>query len=167
MVKLIPGYHDSSLLGLVTQPHPPRALVLELYGTGNAPNTKMALIELLRGAAEKDIVVAACSQCKKGAVDFDAYAVGKAFADAGVLPCLDMTVSPPTHRRRPRPPAGSRLVQTYARNGQVEACVTKLSHLLAAYEGNAAMVRSLLATPLRGEISAREMYTVQQAAVCN
>eukprot|EP01051_Picozoa_sp_SAG22_P021543 SAG22_NODE_4796_length_1161_cov_1.047081_2_plen_171_part_00 len=35
VVKLIPGYHDSSLVGLVGGSSPPRALVLELYGTGN------------------------------------------------------------------------------------------------------------------------------------
>ena len=75
-----------------------------------------------------------------GGHDHCRYAVGKAFADAGVVPCLDMTV---------------------------EACVTKLAHLLAAYSGNTATIRGMLATPIRGEISRADMYTVQQAAVSN
>lgn len=50
-----------------------KALVLEMYGTGNAPSKKGSMIKALRDARAKGIVIAAVTQCFTGGVIFDKY----------------------------------------------------------------------------------------------
>jgi L-asparaginase len=104
----------------------PRALILQCYGAGNIPDRDPALLQLLAGARERGIVVAACSQAAHGRIAFGAYATGAGLAKAGVAGAGDMTF---------------------------EALFAKLHHLFA--QGLAAdEVKARLLHSLSGEVTA-------------
>ncbi|XP_025019328.1 60 kDa lysophospholipase isoform X3 [Python bivittatus] len=65
-------------------------IVLETYGSGNAPNNCPELLELLRKATDSNVVILNCTQCLRGSVS-SVYATGKTLMDAGVIPGGDMT----------------------------------------------------------------------------
>jgi L-asparaginase len=66
-----------------------KGLVLEGYGTGNAPRT---LLPALEEARERDVPVVVVSQCLRGFVDFSRYEGGVMAAGAGAISAKDMTV---------------------------------------------------------------------------
>ncbi|KAK9409399.1 Aspg: 60 kDa lysophospholipase [Crotalus adamanteus] len=84
-------------------------IVLETYGSGNAPNNCPELLDLLRKATDSNVVILNCTQCLRGSVS-SVYATGKeifwlkglplangcetvieTLMDAGVIPGGDMT----------------------------------------------------------------------------
>lgn len=103
-----------------------RGVVVETYGAGNGPGHDRTLLEAIRTAVNRDIVVVAVSQPLDGAVDMHAYAAGSALADAGVVSGGDMTA---------------------------EAAFTKLYSLLATGQTPAQVARGMQ-LPLAGEMSA-------------
>lgn len=68
---------------------PIRGVVLETFGAGNAPQ-RADLMQALRQACDRGIVVVAISQCAKGSVS-DAYETGRTLMQAGVVSGSDMT----------------------------------------------------------------------------
>ena len=87
-LRIFPGI-TSQLVQNVLQP-PIQGLVLEAYGVGNAPETP-GLIEALREASARGVVIVDCTQCLSGTVDVRNYATGSALARAGVISGFDMT----------------------------------------------------------------------------
>ncbi len=70
-LRLVPGFDDTILRYMIkagAESGSLRALVLQLYGTGNAPMVKDDLIECLREARELGILVIASTQCHRGSV---------------------------------------------------------------------------------------------------
>lgn len=61
------------------------ALLLECYGSGTGPSENHELLELLRQAHGRGVVLAAISQCPQGHVDFAVYAAGSALAESGLV----------------------------------------------------------------------------------
>ncbi|RPD64541.1 asparaginase-domain-containing protein [Lentinus tigrinus ALCF2SS1-7] len=106
---------------------PTRGVVLETFGAGNAPQ-RADLVEALKEACNNGVVIVAITQCTKGSVS-DAYETGRSLIQAGVVPGGDMTP---------------------------ECALTKLSYLLSKPELSIAQVRSLIGTPLRGELTLPE-----------
>lgn len=51
-------------------------VVLETYGSGNAPNNCPELLDLLRKATDSNVVILNCTQCLRGSVS-SVYATGK------------------------------------------------------------------------------------------
>ena len=103
---------------------PLRGLVLETYGTGNAPNRRKDFLAALSRATARGTVIVNCTQCHTGRVSQD-YEAGAALADAGVVSGADMTP---------------------------EAALTKLGHLLGkglSPEGT----RREMQKDLRGELT--------------
>ena len=90
VLRLVPGFDDDVIESMTTSGSV-RAIVLMLYGTGNAPGKKSRFISAIRHAVDRGVVVVAVTQCLKGSVELDAYAVGASLKDAGVLACGDMT----------------------------------------------------------------------------
>jgi L-asparaginase len=72
---------------------PLQGLVLEAYGTGNAPNNNRAFLNALDEATQRGVVIVDCTQCLRGAVKLHAYATGAALLDVGVVSGADMTPS--------------------------------------------------------------------------
>jgi L-asparaginase len=94
-IRLVPGFDDGMLNEMIRHNLDSgtlKALVLQLYGTGNLPSNKHAFIQLLADACEKEILVIAATQCFTGNVMMGHYAVGKALESAGVVSANDMTL---------------------------------------------------------------------------
>jgi 60kDa lysophospholipase len=121
-LRLFPGITPATLTNFLLPPL--EGLVIETYGTGNAPDRDKAFLDALRAGSERGVVIVNCTQCRKGTVTSD-YATGRALADAGVVGGADMTP---------------------------EAALTKLSVLLgqglAAHE-----VKAKMRENLRGELT--------------
>lgn len=70
-LRLIPGFDDwviADMIHRAEETRQLRALVLQLYGTGNLPSVKQSFIELLAEASMKGILVVASTQCHTGYV---------------------------------------------------------------------------------------------------
>jgi L-asparaginase len=127
VIKLVPGFVD---FDIITNSDI-RGIVLLLYGTGNAPARKAGFIKWIRALIERDIIVVACSQCLRGTVVLEDYAVGKQLHDAGVISAVDMTC---------------------------EAAVTKMAYLLPMNLSKDKL-GSTFQTSLRGELSAKHEHS--------
>ena len=64
-------------------------MVLETFGSGNAPQRADLMAALLE-ASQRGVVIVAITQCSKGSVS-DAYETGRSLLQAGVVPGGDMT----------------------------------------------------------------------------
>jgi len=83
VLPLFPGLqvlHLRSLLDSGVQ-----GLVLECYGSGTGPSEDGDLLETLREARRRGVVLLATSQCPHGHVQFGTYAAGNALRDAGLV----------------------------------------------------------------------------------
>ena len=88
ILKIHPGI-TPEVVGDVLCGSSTRAVILETYGSGNAP-AKPWFIDAVRKAAEDKIVVNV-TQCTSGMVDMSIYANGKVLQEAGVVSGRDMT----------------------------------------------------------------------------
>jgi L-asparaginase len=131
-LSLVPGFDDSMIqytLEKAAEQNLLKALVLQLYGTGNLPSIKSGFVQLLADATERGILVVASTQCHTGSVMLGHYAVGKALESAGVVSALDMTI---------------------------EAISCKIAYLLGRGDLSQREVESLMGVSLRGEITPLE-----------
>lgn len=86
-LRLFPGI--TALVARAFLAPPIQGVVLETFGSGNAPN-RSDLLHVLQEACSRGVVIVAISQCAKGSVS-DAYETGRALLDAGIVPGGDMT----------------------------------------------------------------------------
>ncbi|WON78567.1 asparaginase [Serratia sp. UGAL515B_01] len=89
VVTIYPGISGAVVRNFLLQPV--KALILRSYGVGNAPQ-QAELIDELRDASDRGIVVVNLTQCISGRVNMEGYATGNALAQAGVISGFDMTV---------------------------------------------------------------------------
>ena len=66
-----------------------RGVILETFGAGNAPQ-RADLMQALKEACDRGVVVVAITQCAKGSVS-DAYETGRTMIQAGIVYGGDMT----------------------------------------------------------------------------
>ncbi|MCL2895705.1 asparaginase [Brenneria tiliae] len=126
VITIYPGISADVVSNFLRQPV--KALILRSYGVGNAPQSP-GLLNELRQAAERGIVVVNLTQCFSGRVDMGGYATGNALAQAGVISGFDMTV---------------------------EAALTKLHYLLSRPDLDPEQIRRLMQQNLRGELSDKD-----------
>lgn len=88
-LRIFPGISKDFLEHVLQSPL--QALVLETYGTGNAPDDA-SFLESIRKATDRGIVIVNCSQCDYAKVRMSDYATGTALLKAGVVSGADMTV---------------------------------------------------------------------------
>jgi len=122
-LRLFPGI-TGEVLASVLRP-PLRGLVLEAYGSGNAPTADPEFLDALAEATARGVVIVIVTQCLYGAVDISAYAAGSALAGAGVVGGHDMTI---------------------------EAAICKLLYLVGQSE-DPVWVRAEMCRNLRGELT--------------
>lgn len=62
-----------------------RGVLIETYGAGNLPMEREDLLLMLRHCRERSLPVVATTQCVSGAVDMEAYALGRALGVEGAI----------------------------------------------------------------------------------
>ncbi|MCO4772159.1 MAG: type I asparaginase [Deltaproteobacteria bacterium] len=87
-LRLFPSL-SAEVLERFLQP-PIEGLVLETYGAGNAPDNRPRLLQVLKEAVDRGVVIINCTQCFRGMVTDD-YSTGRALADVGVVAGADLT----------------------------------------------------------------------------
>lgn len=128
-LRPVPGFDDQILSTLIeagAKSQSLRALILQLYGCGNAPAAKQAFINCLKRATELGILVIASTQCHRGTVMMGHYATGKALSSAGVISSNDMTL---------------------------EAISCKTAYLMGRGDLSNDEIGRLMCEPLRGEVT--------------
>ena len=90
VLKLFPGIGQPIVHTVLHTPGL-KAVILETYGSGNAPS-KSWFLEALKEATERGIVVVNVTQCNAGMVEMERYETGYHLMQAGVLCGYDMTI---------------------------------------------------------------------------
>lgn len=88
-LRLYPGITRAILENFLRPPL--EGLVLETFGSGNAPDRDDDLLGVLREATDRGVAIVNVTQCLRGRVRGNEYAAGTALMDAGVVPGADMT----------------------------------------------------------------------------
>ncbi len=123
VLKLFPGIQENVVASaLATEGL--RAVILETYGSGNAPR-KDWFIRLLKEASVRGIVIVNVTQCNAGTVAMERYETGYQLLQAGIVSGHDSTT---------------------------ESAVTKLMFLLG-HGYSPEEVRRLMNVPMAGEIT--------------
>jgi len=68
-----------------------KAVIIETYGPGNIPSNRPKIIEILKNATDRGVVVVNVSQCRKG-LSTNTYECGGLLDSVGVIFAGDMTV---------------------------------------------------------------------------
>ena len=89
ILKLFPGITEATVRAMISTTGL-KAIVLETYGSGNAPTTPW-FINLLTEAIRKDVIILNISQCPGGMVVQGKYETSKVLQEIGVLSGGDMT----------------------------------------------------------------------------
>jgi L-asparaginase len=123
ILKIFPGI-TQAVVEQILKMNSIRAVILETFGSGNAPSHKW-FIDAIREAVNRGKVVLNVTQCDAGTVEMERYETGVELEKAGVVSGFDSTT---------------------------EAAVTKLMYLFGKY-GNSEEVKKLLNKSLIGEIT--------------
>jgi L-asparaginase len=89
IIKLFPGITKATIESILKTPGL-KAVILETFGSGNAP-TLDYLVDALREAIERGIIIVNISQCPGGTVIQGRYETSKELLKIGVLSGADMT----------------------------------------------------------------------------
>jgi L-asparaginase len=122
ILKLFPGINRNTVEAILNIPGL-KALILETFGTGNAPTDDWLLSDLA-AAIQKGIIILNVTQCQVGFVEMGKYQTSVELKNIGVLSGYDITT---------------------------ESAVAKLMYLLGEY--NREQTLELLHLSLRGEIT--------------
>jgi L-asparaginase len=123
IVKMFPGLNAKVLSAIVNVPNL-KGIVLETYGSGNAPSGHW-FIGILQKAIERGLQVVNVTQCWGGRVNMGQYETSTMLKEIGVLSGADITT---------------------------EAAITKMMHLLGQNVAHGDF-KALFETSLRGELS--------------
>ncbi|MEG1564015.1 MAG: asparaginase [Bacteroides sp.] len=89
ILTLFPGIQESIITSVLHVPGL-KAVVLKTFGSGNAPQ-KSWLIQQLKDATDRGILLINITQCTSGAVDMERYGTGIQLLQAGVISGYDST----------------------------------------------------------------------------
>ncbi len=89
VLKMFPGIHEN-VVAAVLAIDGIQAVVLETYGSGNAPRRKWFL-RLLHEASQRGIVIVNVTQCSAGTVEMERYGTGYHLLQSGIVCGYDST----------------------------------------------------------------------------
>jgi L-asparaginase len=89
ILKIHPGITPQVMRYFLCGPET-RAVILETYGSGNAPS-KQWFTDIIREASEMGKIIMNVTQCISGTVNMNIYATGKALKELGVISGQDIT----------------------------------------------------------------------------
>lgn len=122
IMKIYPGM-NYKILESIVKTKGVRAIILETYGSGNAPTSK-EFLNIIIDAVKKGIIFYNVTQCIAGSVDMKAYSTGRTLDAAGVIGGVDITI---------------------------ESALTKLYYLLGNFNNQQTIIENLKKN-LRGEM---------------
>lgn len=123
VLKLFPGISNEFIKSILEN-EGMKALVLETFGSGNAP-TEKTFLDLLKKATDKGLIILNVSQCVTGTVEQGKYETSMALKKMGVISGKDISS---------------------------EAALTKLMYLFGRYDVTL-KVEALLQKSIRGELT--------------
>lgn len=127
ILKLFPGITEQTVDAFLSIPDL-KAVVLETFGSGNAPS-RIWFRNALKLATQRGIIIVNKTQCHTGSVEMGRYETSLNLLDAGVLSGYDITT---------------------------EALVAKLMYLLGEYPNDTQKVRKMLTESIAGEMTIPE-----------
>jgi len=122
IVKIFPMIDDEQFETFFKPPI--EAVIIETYGAGNIPLNRPKLIEIIKEASERGVILLNVSQCRKGVVS-TSYETGKLLENLGVIFAGDITL---------------------------ECALAKLSYLLGKKYDRKTLFK-MIKTNLRGELT--------------
>lgn len=88
-LKLFPGIDHATVEAILTLKNV-KAVIIETYGSGNAPLSPW-LLELIRETVKRGVIIINITQCNTGMVDMQRYETGRELLKAGVISGYDAT----------------------------------------------------------------------------
>lgn len=88
ILRIYPNISASTIQAFLAAPI--LGVVLQTFGSGNVPSNRSDMLQELKAATNRGVIIVNCTQCPKGTVA-ELYETGKVLGDVGVIPGFDMT----------------------------------------------------------------------------